>query len=114
MSRRQVWALCAAAVLLAVLLVALPLVAGFEGRMDVVEANRAACERSKLDRIDDAAGWTAHRDYIQNLTQAASIKEDIKREARVVIKVYERISVDLTKRSLVDCERENPPASVVP
>ncbi len=72
-----------------------------------VAANRwtvyRACENSRQDRIDNAAGWTKHRWYIEKVTGAASVREDIKSAAREAIGTYDRISKHLTERAEIDC-----------
>jgi Na+-transporting NADH:ubiquinone oxidoreductase subunit NqrB len=62
-----------------------------------------ACENNRSDRIDNAAGWTAHREYIKKVTGAASVKEDVKHAARTANQTYTRISTSLTKRADIDC-----------
>ena len=72
-----------------------------------IAANRwtvyQACENNRKDRIDNAAGWTAHRWYIQRVTGAASVKEDVKSAARKANLTYTRISERLTSRADIDC-----------
>lgn len=113
MSARGVAAAAALAVLFCVV-AGLPLVAAYVQRQSVVVSSRAACERTKLDRADNAAGWTAHRNYITQVTGAASVKEDVKAAARGAVKTYARISVSLTERSLIDCADAYPDASLMP
>ncbi len=62
-----------------------------------------ACENNRSDRIDNAAGWTAHRIYITSVTGAASVREDVKRAARKANQTYTAISASLTKRADIDC-----------
>lgn len=75
----------------------------------LIGANRLmahrACESSRKDRIDNAAGWTAHRTYITKVTGAASVKEDVKSAARMANRTYTRISARLTERADVNCDR---------
>lgn len=86
----------------------------YQNRRDSANASRAACERGKLDRADNAAGWTAHRRYIQKVTGAASVKEDVKTAAREASTTYARISVSLSERARVDCVQAFPRASLLP
>ena len=75
----------------------------------LISANRLmahrACEGSRKDRIDNAAGWTQHRWYIQQVTGAASVKEDVTAAARTANRTYTRISARLTDRADVNCNR---------
>ncbi len=75
----------------------------------LITANRLmahrACESSRKDRIDNAAGWTSHREYIQKVTGAASVKEDVKSAAREANLTYTRVSARLTNRADVNCSR---------
>lgn len=103
--------------LTAVLVVTIPalvLLQGYAGRAALVDSSRQACERGKLDRADNAAGWTAHRVYITHVTSAASVKEDVKSAAREANRTYERISRELTKRARLDCEKAIPAARLLP
>lgn len=74
-----------------------------DAQVELVQMQRAGCERSKLDRADNAAAWTAHRTYIESVTRAASVKEDVKRAARHAARTYRRVAASLTKRSQIDC-----------
>jgi hypothetical protein len=82
---------------------ALVLVQGYVSRAALRQSQLAGCARGKLDRADNAAGWTAHRKYISHVTSAASVKEDVKVAAREAIVTYERISLDLSRRARLDC-----------
>lgn len=68
------------------------------------EAQIAGCERGKLDRADNAASWTAHTKYILSVTQAASVKEDVKIAAREASKTHQRTSASLNSRAKIVCE----------
>lgn len=108
--RRLLIALC----LIAVGLLTFYAWSSYEGRKAIVKSARAACEAEKLDRIDNAAGWTAHSLYITNVTSAASVKEDVKAAARQANMTYREVSESLTMRARIQCEREVPSASLVP
>lgn len=95
-------------------LVLYSMVAAYAGRVALVDEARSACRDAKSDRIDNAAAWTAHTVYITKVTGAASVKEDVKTAAREAVKTYERVSKNLTKRALVDCDAEHPAASLLP
>ncbi len=86
----------------------------YSGRAAQVTSSRAGCERSKLDRAANAAGWTAHARYIAKVTVAASVKEDVKRAAREAARTYSFVSADLSKRSKLNCAKTYPAASLLP
>jgi hypothetical protein len=98
---------------LAALLV-LILAQSYAGRVALVDSQRGGCERSKLDRKNNADGWTAHAAYIDNVTRAASVQEDVKRAARTAVTTYERVSRDLRRRSHIDCADVFPAPSLMP
>ena len=106
-------------ILIAIFAVQLGLVAyvfwtSYEGRKDLVAAQKADCERGKLDRIDNAAFQRAHSQYIFSVTEAASVKEDVKRAARKARRTFKRTSGSLTKRSKINCSVAFPKARLVP
>lgn len=87
---------------------------GYTGRKDVVVAQRAGCERGKLDRSDNADFQRAQRDYINQVVLAQSVQEDVKAAAREAVTVFERTSVSLTERSVIDCAVAFPKAKLIP
>lgn len=52
-------------------------------RTDLRDAQRAGCERGKLDRADNARAFRAQSDYLNLVLEADSVKADVKRAARV-------------------------------
>lgn len=88
--------------------------ASYQGRVNTVTAQRAGCARAKLDRTDNADFQTAQKVYIIKVTDANSVKEDVKRAAREAIKTFNRTSARLTKRSKLVCARAFPKASLFP
>lgn len=86
----------------------------FEGRKNTVTAQRAGCERSKLDRTANAAFQRAHTEYITTVTGAKSVKEDVKKAARKAVKTFQRTSKDLSKRAKIKCRKAFPKASFFP
>lgn len=86
----------------------------YEGRVGIRNATVAGCERSKLDRAANAAGWTAHATYINHVTSAASVQEDVKSAARVAVRTYIRISRELRERAHIDCSSAFPKTSLFP
>lgn len=109
MSREKV--LLGFGVFVVLLLLLLPLAAGYEGRKAIVKSAREMCVQAKVDRIDNADGWTAHSEYIGKVTAAASVKEDVKHAARKARRTYTRISASLSIRARVDCKKAHPAAS---
>lgn len=86
----------------------------YEGRVDLVGAQRAACERGKLDRTDNADFQRAHTTYIIHVTDAQSVEEDVKKAARQAVKTFKRTSEDLSKRAKIHCAEVFPKASIAP
>lgn len=89
-------------------------ITGYQGRLDTVRAQRAGCERSKLDRKDNADFQVAHRIYIHRVTDADSVKEDVKSAARAAVKTFDRTSASLAERAQIDCSKAFPKASIFP
>lgn len=87
---------------------------GYEGRKDQVNNSRAGCERGKLDRRDNADFQNAHKEYIDKVVLAQSVKEDVKRAAREAVAVYDRTAPSLTERSKINCEEAFPNAKLIP
>lgn len=94
-------------------LIAMTLVSSYQTRFAIIRTQRIGCERGKLDRAASAAGWTAHRIYIERVTGAQSVQEDVKRAARVAERTYVRISRDFTARARLDCKDAFPDPPVV-
>lgn len=69
----------------------------------VILAQKNECVRGRASRIDNADGWTAHRNYISAVLDASSVKGDVKSAASEALIVYDRISKSLTARARVDC-----------
>lgn len=66
------------------------------------------CEATKEANAASAAGWTAHAEYINKVTQAASVKEDVKRAARKAENTYVESAATLTAISNVNCKKLYP------
>lgn len=86
----------------------------YVGRSELVQSQRAGCERGKLDRIDNAAFQRAHKKYIDKVVLAQSVKADVKKAAREAVKTYNKTAADLTKRSRINCLHVYPDAGVFP
>lgn len=86
----------------------------YEGRRQLVFTQRLGCERSKLDRMSNAAFQRAHTKYINRVTSAKSVKEDVKRAAREAVLTFEQTSYDLSQRAKIDCKQAFPKASLIP
>jgi hypothetical protein len=87
---------------------------GYQTHANNIRNQRAGCERNKQDRADSAAFQTAQTVYINKVTGAASVKEDVKRAAREARKTFDRTSASLTARSKIDCKKAFPDATLFP
>ena len=76
--------------------------AGYEGRKDLVKSQRAGCERGKLDRSANAAGWR----IAEGARQASG--------DYVVAAEYNIIAIGLEDRSKIKCKEAYPKASFFP
>lgn len=86
----------------------------YQGRVALVDSQRAGCERGKLDRIDNAAFQRAHKIYIDRVVLAQSVKADVKRAAREAVITYNRTAESLSKRAKINCQTAIPKASLIP
>jgi hypothetical protein len=74
----------------------------YQGRLEVVYAQRIGCERNKLDRNDNAAGW--------RIAEAAR-----RAEGQIgVANQYAHIASGLEARSRIDCVKAYPNPGVLP
>lgn len=76
--------------------------AGYRGRVRLVDAQRLACERGKLDRTSNAEGWR--------------IAEKARRNAgeyRTAVR-YQYIAEDLEERAAINCNNKFPEATLIP
>lgn len=76
--------------------------AGYEGRKDLVNSQRAGCKRGKLDRGANAAGW--------RIAQSARMADN----QFAVAARYSQIAGGLEERSRIDCAKAYPKASIIP
>jgi hypothetical protein len=74
----------------------------YEGRVDLVNSQRAGCERGKLDRADSAKGWRAAQDLALSNSQPWAAR------------TYALIASNLETRSRIDCAKAFPKASLIP
>lgn len=81
---------------------------------DVVDNSRAGCQRSALDRKDNADFQRAQSKYIRKVTNAASVKEDVKKAAREARKTFRRTAKSLVNRSKINCKKAFPKAGWFP
>src|SRR4051812_48597046 len=86
----------------------------YQGRADVVDNQRAGCERGKLDRQDNADFQRAHAEYIRKVVLAESVKQDVKDAAYTALNTFARTSASLTKRAKINCEDVYPKVSLIP
>lgn len=78
----------------------------------------AGCERGKLDRVDEAAAFAAMARYYQGVTQAESVKPDVKLIAGQVMRVLKRSALGhrsriLVCQPLIDDGEKRPDAAVL-
>lgn len=74
----------------------------YEGRVNLVDSQRAACERSKKDRSANAQGWRIAEEARRNEGQ------------EVVALAYSKIAAGLEERSQIVCDEAFPKASFIP
>jgi hypothetical protein len=74
----------------------------YASRVSVVENQRAACERGKLDRNDNARGWRRAEE-----ARRAEGQDD-------VANAYANIATNLETRAKIDCTEEFPSARLLP
>ena len=75
---------------------------GYSGRVEVVKAQRAGCERSKLDRSANARGW-------RNAETARAAAGQY-----IIAAQYADIASELEARSEIICSRAFKKASLIP
>lgn len=99
----------------------------YVGREDLVKAEQAGCNRSKLDREANALGWrTAETARLHSVAREMHISFD---QARMLIKLrplpydpsdlvtareYDRIAAGQEARSRIACSKAFPKASLLP
>lgn len=76
--------------------------ANYQGRVDTVKNQRAGCQRNKLDRRANAAGW--------RIAEAARRAEG----QHAVANKYAKIARGQEFRSAIPCSRAFPKASLFP
>lgn len=74
----------------------------YEERVHLIDAQRASCERSKLDRKANAYGWRIAEQARLRSGQVATAYD------------YSNLAVGLESRSRVNCHRAFPKASIIP
>jgi len=77
-------------------------VIGWVGRSELRNSQVAGCERGKLDREANAAGW--------RIAQAARLADG----QFAVAKKYGQIAAGLEQRARIDCEKRYPAPSIIP
>jgi Tfp pilus assembly protein PilO len=99
----------------------------YQGRQNLVTAQRAGCERAKLDREANAQGWrAAEAARLESLAQDLDIsyataqtlvEQDPKSNDPpdlVAARKYNKIASGQEKRSKIDCAQAFPDASLIP
>ena len=78
------------------------LYSSYQGRVDLINAQRHGCVRGKLDRRANARGWRTaqHRSLSQHQPRFS--------------KIYNGIASGLDARSRIDCTKVFPSASLLP
>ena len=78
------------------------LLQSYEGRVALVNSQRAGCERGKEDRKVNAQGWR--------------IAEEARRAEgqEVVALAYDKIATSLEERAAINCTEAFPKASFIP
>lgn len=97
----------------------------YQGREDLVQNNRAACERGKLDRFANAVGWrTAETARLNTLADTLHISYAEAKALEeheltpddppdlVAARKYNSIAFGLEKRSKIDCTKAFPKAGL--
>lgn len=74
----------------------------YQGRADLIRSQRAGCERGKLDRQANAAGWR-----IAEAARIASGDHDVAAK-------YNILATSLERRGRINCSHVYPKASVLP
>lgn len=77
-------------------------VTAYYGRRDLVDSQRAGCERAKLDRNNNAKGWRNAEDA-RRATGEISVANE-----------YQSIAFSLESRSKINCHTAFPKASFIP
>lgn len=99
----------------------------YEGRVDLVNAQRASCARGKFDRRDNAKGWrTAEKARLSTLAEAQNVSYNTVKDLIVLdpkpddppdlvaARRYAHISASLESRSRISCTEAFPDASLIP
>lgn len=97
-----------------VLFVASVWLASYQGRAQLVRAQRAACERAKLDNIANAQGWRAAEHARRKTASDRKVAGSERQTAARTAARYERIASGLEARSRIDCAAAFPSARRLP
>lgn len=90
-----------------VILVAAVFAQSYQGRSALVDSQRKACERGKLDRREIARALRAQSTYLNSVLGASSVKADVKSAASIAHMAYDRSASSLESRTgdRLDCQR---------
>lgn len=99
----------------------------YEGRVDLVNSTRSACERGKIDRSANASGWrTAEMARLVSAAEVLHISIDAAKqtlpqkplpndpEDLTAARRYSQIAAGLEERSRINCVHAFPNASFFP
>lgn len=97
----------------------------YQGRTDLVNSQRAGCERAKLDRAANAEGWrTAQTARLRTLAETMHISFDAVKQVLkqkpssgdlpdlVAARRYDSIAAGLEDRSRINCTEAFPDAKI--
>jgi hypothetical protein len=92
----------------AVLIVALVGVVFYSSQLSVVHAQRGSCERSKLDRLANSAGWWAAERARMDTATDRRQEQHARSTARIAAEQYGAIAAQLEARGGINCARVFP------
>jgi hypothetical protein len=85
-----------------------------QGRVNLVNTQRKGCERSKLDRQDNADFQVAYTKYVNTLKAAGEVPKEVRAAAKEANKTYQRTAQSLTERSKINCKEVYPDVKFIP
>lgn len=112
-NRRATWFIVFLAFLLTILF-AYSIIQSYEGRVNLVDNQRAGCIRGKLDRSANAQAFRAQSTYLQLVLQAQSVRRDVKSAALVNQNTQDATATELEQRARINCSEEYPSPSLSP
>jgi hypothetical protein len=86
----------------------------YEGRARLVDSQRVGCQRGKLDRLANAAGWWVAEQARIDTANDPQQEPHARSSARLAAEQYGAIAAQLEARASIDCEHAYPAASLRP